>query len=264
MTIDIFVLYLIQQEVKIMSSQEFTPAYTITNERWRWARDITRDAKHVLTVAGSGDQALTYILSGATHVDTYDITRCARIIQDIKTTAIQILPHSEYTKLIQELHYAINPFELVSMAPIMPHLPHESIAEIRKNKDKIYFYNGAAITMYPQNQFTETEYAHLKSKITKPFKFYLGSIDSLNTQLTKQYDLIDTSNIFDYGKVNIAKTLASLLPHMRIGGRLIYLPQNKNRNYDKYIELKSGERLEYETTKILPHTAQMIIFQRTR
>ena len=247
-----------------MSSQEFTPAYTITNERWRWARDITRDAKHVLTVAGSGDQALTYILSGATHVDTYDITRCARIIQDIKTTAIQILSLSEYTNLIQKIHYFGSPFELPVMEPIMPHLPPQSITEIKNNKDKIKFTRGTKIYAHPENQFTETEYAYLKSIITKPFKFYLGSIDNLYTQLTDKYDLIDTSNIFDYGAVNITNTLASLLPHMRIGGRLIYLPQNKNRNYDKYIELKSGERLEYETTKILPHTAQMIIFQRTR
>ena len=44
-------------------SPEFCPAYIITNEDWRTLRGMTRDAKRVLTVAGSGDQALSYILS---------------------------------------------------------------------------------------------------------------------------------------------------------------------------------------------------------
>ena len=242
-------------------SPEFCPAYIITNEDWRTLRGMTRDAKRVLTVAGSGDQALSYVLCGATHVDTYDISRCAHIIQDVKTAALQILTYSEYIDLIQK--FGINPSSNMSLLkPIMQHLPPETIAEIHKYINQISFQRNAH--SYYQNYFKETEYMYLKSKITKPFKFYLGSIDNLYTQLTDQYDLIDTSNIFDYGAVNITNTLASLLPHMRIGGRLIYLPQNKNRNYDKYIELKSGERLEYETTKILPHTAQMIIFQRTR
>ena len=34
----------------------YIPAYTVTNEDWRWAREITRDATSVLTVAGSGDR----------------------------------------------------------------------------------------------------------------------------------------------------------------------------------------------------------------
>lgn len=245
-------------------SPEFLPAYTSTNENWRWARNITMGEKRVLTVAGSGDQALTYALSGATHIDTYDITRCAQIIQDIKTTAIQILSLTEYKNLIQEIHYFGSPFELPVMEPIMPYLPPQSVAEINKNKDKIRFFNGAPINARPENQFTNAEYMQLKSIIKSPFKFYLGSIDTLHTQLTEKYDLIDTSNIFDYGAVNTTKTLASLLPHIRIGGRLIYLPQNKNQNYDKYIELKSGERLELTATERLPHTAKMIIFQRTR
>ena len=60
------------------------PAYTISNENQRWATQVVPNVKKVLTVAGSGDQALFYKLSGATIIDTFDITCNARAIQDIK------------------------------------------------------------------------------------------------------------------------------------------------------------------------------------
>lgn len=240
-------------------SLEFSPAYLITNEDWRALRSMTSGAKRVLTVAGSGDQALSYVLSGATHVDTYDITRCARIIQDIKTTALQILTYSEYMDLIQKLGGNISS-NLPLLKPIMQHLPPKTIAEIHKYPNQIAFQRNAH--SYYQNYFTDTEYMYLKSKITKPFKFYLGDIKTLHTQLTEEYDLIDTSNIFDsnFTLIDLQKTIESLLPYMRIGGRLIYIWQYQKTKIDN-IKLESCKILKQ---KIPGSNKEIMIFQRTR
>lgn len=243
----------------------YLPAYSTTNEDWRSARTITYGARRVLTVAGSGDQALTYRLAGAAHVDTYDITHCAHVIQDIKTTAIQILPRNEYIRLIQELHYSTNPFGLESMRQIIKHLPSATLAKIRKNPNNFRFYRGSDITSYPNNIFTDSEYKKLQTIVRKPFKFYLAPIEHLHTQLTGKYDLIDTSNIFDYGQTNIIDTLVSLIPHTKVGGRIIYMPQNINPDYTGLqITMHSGSRLEHERTLVKPHAVRMIILQRTR
>ena len=76
-------------------------AYIISNENQRWATRVVPNIKRVLTVTGSGDQALFYKLAGAKIVDTFDITPNAGVIQDIKYNAVKHLDRDEYTRLLE-------------------------------------------------------------------------------------------------------------------------------------------------------------------
>ena len=243
---------------------EYMPAYTATNEDWRWARRITHGAQHVLTVAASGDQALTYCLDGATHIDTYDITRCAHVIQDIKTTALRTLSYTEYLSMLRDLRRPHSPLNSPLVTRIIPKLPPETRHQINAAPDYLNFRAGAAPR--PENQFTESEYKQLGGRINKTFKFFLGPIQELHTHLTVQYDLVDTSNIFDNMPMHdMVQTLASLTPYLYIGGRIIYLPQNTNRDYrDMCINLGNSGRLEHAQTINESIANKMIIFQRSR
>lgn len=247
-------------------NKEFLSAYTITNENWRWARAQTAGAQDVLTVAGSGDQALTYKLTGAKNVDTYDITKCAHMIQDIKTTALQMMPRDQYTQLMRELHYAHKPIGLVSLSHVMKNMPAATVAEMHANADKVDFGAGCPIDSYPKNQFTDAEYTKLKTLVTKPFNFINSDIANLHTKLTTEYDLIDISNIFDYGMdgTTQANILGSLIKHLRIGGRIVYLPQMARYKYDGVRTHTHGMTLEHEKTLEPAHGVGMVIFQRTR
>ena len=82
------------------------PAYTISNENQRWATSVVPNVKSVLTVAGSGDQALFYKLSGVENIDTFDVNINAGIIQDIKCAAIKDLSRDEYIDLLTRLYRA--------------------------------------------------------------------------------------------------------------------------------------------------------------
>lgn len=247
--------------------KSYIPAYTITNEDWRWARKITHGAQHVLTVAGSGDQALTYRLGGAKTVDTYDITKCAGIIQEIKTAAIPVIPRDEYYQLLRELRYSTNTLNMVSMDPVTPRLRPQTIDLMRSRIDVINFSRGASVDAYPQNQFTDDEYKHLQQIIRGPFEFFNCDITELNLRTIKKYDLIDISNIFDYGyeRRDQIDILARLTKCLMLGGRIISMPQSSNVSYDNFkIELKTGEVLQHEKTERKTCFDRMHVFQRTR
>lgn len=247
--------------------KSYIPAYTITNEDWRWAREITRGAQHVLTVAGSGDQALTYRLVGAKTVDTYDITKCAGIIQEIKTAAIPVIPRDEYYQLLRELRYSANPLNMFSMTHVVPRLRPQTIDLMRSRIGVINFSRGASVDAYPQNQFTDDEYKHLQQIIRGPFEFFNCDITELNLRAIKKYDLIDISNIFDYGyeRRDQIDILARLTKCLMLGGRIISMPQSSNVSYDKFkIELKTGEVLQHEKTECKTCFDRMHVFQRTR
>lgn len=247
--------------------KSYIPAYTITNEDWRWAREITRGAQHILTVAGSGDQALTYRLGGAKTVDTYDITKCAGIIQEIKTAAIPVIPRDEYYQLLRELRYSANPLNMFSMTHVVPRLRPQTIDLMRSRIDVINFSRGTSVDGYPQNQFTDDEYKHLQQIIRGPFEFFNCDITELNLRAIKKYDLIDISNIFDYGyeRRDQIDILARLTKCLMLGGRIISMPQSSNISYDKFkIELKTGEVLQHEKTERKNCFERIHIFQRTR
>ncbi len=241
---------------------ENSPAYTISNENQRWATQVVPNVKSVLTVAGSGDQALFYKLSGAKIVDTFDINNNARVIQDIKCAAIKHLKISEYKDLLTKLHNA-NARDIIDMPEmhyILQFLPKESSDIIKQNN---FACNcGLNIDFYPENIPTDTEFETLKNMLNKSFNFIWSDLESVGTTLTRKYDLINISNIFDYkhsGEKQI-KILNELSTHLNKNGHIVCLPQIHRYSYKK-LELP---HLSYERTEHDEKHTKVIIFQRTR
>ncbi len=248
---------------------DLIPAYAISNENQRWITSRFQDAKRILTVAGSGDQAMFYAINGATHVDTYDIALFAHVIQDIKTTALKILNHSEFCELIENINtkpcgtYT----DTKHIKRVLPHLPHDSAEILRKYGQYASFNRGM---MYPEHLPTHDEYTRMQSQITQPFNFIHSPLSNLHEQISGQYDIINTSNIFDMVKwQDQLKIMSSLLPHLSVGGRFLYIAQANQYNYEiiKHEDSKSGIKFEYEGKLVSasePFGPQVISLQRTR
>jgi hypothetical protein len=239
------------------------PAYTISNENQRWATDAVRGAS-VLTVAGSGDQALFYKLSGAKIVDTFDITSNARVIQDIKVSAIKHINRDEYVDLLEKLHYANGELSisLLQKSEIWDSLTKESREAIENHTKDMLFVCGLSAHFYSENIPSDTEYEKLKSLLNKPFNFIWSDLCDLSAKLTRKYDIINISNIFDYvndGQAQ-AKILNELSKHLKNNGRILYLPQRPRFNYAR---LKLP-KLAYEKTISDNKNTNMIIFQKTK
>ena len=255
----------------------YSPAYTNSNEPMRWAVSQFPDASRVLTVAASGDQAMFHKLAGATHIDTFDFTPYARVIQDIKVLACGSKSHDEYIAMLKTLNRikrADRIEKLDCVSDILPRLPNESTkimaAAARFSMDLCGA--GAGITSYPYNIPTPDEYARLGREISEPFNFVFSDIATLGTKIDAQYDLINTSNIFDWvlpGQNKMYDILTGLTGLLDVGGRIIYLPQYGYYNFPGLkLNCMVGDterRLEYVETRWLCNPrAEMIVLQRTR
>lgn len=250
--------------------KEFTPAYVTTNENLRWVNSVSPKAKNVLTVAGSGDQALFYRLSGVKHIDTFDMSLFANVIQEIKTIALQTLSHAEYVQLLSDLWQTKDIIAVKNMSKIVAKMPTNSLQQIC-----IAEYYG--IRPFSRGIFdvkfsflpTKKEYKKLQKKIKKPFNFIPSDVTELHTKLDTEYDLINLSNVLDDNSgIDQFKVIANLVDHIKIGGHLVYLPQYQA---TKYKNLKitwaiSGKEIAYKDTitKADNRFTKMIVFERTR
>ena len=203
-------------------SMDYSCAYVISNEDLRFSTGLTQGrAERVLTIAGSGDQALFYSLAGAKYVDTFDITYCARAIMDVKCAAIGQLNLQQYGALLSSLHRNPRCTRVENMDTVMAKMPPQSAGFIRDMDNYYIFGNGLAPEYYPEYMFNESEFAKLKSKIKGPFNFIWSDAMHVHEYLTGEYDVINLSNIFEWVPETTIPTLESLRKHVRVGGYII-------------------------------------------
>lgn len=242
----------------------YMPAYIISNENQRWATNAVPNVKSVLTVAGSGDQALFYTLSGAKTVNTFDITYNARIIQDIKFAAIQHINRQEYKDLLEKIYRTknTNVISILQSYNLWDFLTSQSREALTQKKSLVPFSCGLNIHRYPENIPTDDEYTVLKNTLKEPFDFAWSDLLALPLRLHTTYDLINISNIFDYvydGDVQV-KILDELSEHLNVGGRIVYLPQISRRDYEKL----ERPKIAFEKVIFGKNRAKMVVFQKTK
>ena len=258
---------------KIKGFSSFSPAYVVTNEDLRWVSSVTKDkTKKVLTVTGSGDQALFYALNGATEIDTFDISFCAKVISDIKTSAIQKIPYKFYTKLLCDLHETKQISSVPFIKEIITNVPTDS-AQFLKQMDRYnIFSNGIPPDMYQDLMLTEQEFKLLQSKISKPFNFIWSDIGNIYSNLKKTYDVINLSNIFEYKQPeeNI-KTLENLSKYINPGGFIIAqtgrigIRKNKHMFEEASKRFSDWANIKIEKKDPTKHNTEiMVLIQKTK
>ena len=205
------------------NSMEYSHAYVVSNENLRHTTGLTRDmGRKVLTVAGSGEQPLFYTLNGATQIDTFDISYCARAIMDIKTQAIKSgMPYEQYKQLLTDLHNAPSASQVKGISSILPRIPAHSAKLIRGMDGYRIFGNGLRPEYYATEMISADEYATLQKKLSGHFNFIWSNVADLHTHLTTEYDVINLSNIFEWVPELIQPTLQKLRNYVRPGGYIL-------------------------------------------
>lgn len=251
----------------------YSPAYVVTNEDIRWVSGLTStEAKKVLTVMGSGDQPMFYSLNGATEIDTFDISFCAKAISDIKTVAIHKLSRKDYARLLNDLHFSRNISSIPNIKQMLSEIPKNSQTFIQQMNDCNIFSNGLSPQNYIDHLPTNEEFEIMKGKISKPFNFIWTDINSLHAHLTKEYDVINLSNILEYMKKDqIHSILASLRNYVRPEGYIIAQTGNwgiyKNRQafYEASKKFKRWAKIGYiQKDKTNANSEMIAVLQRTR
>ena len=198
-----------QQHVNMKGFREYSPAYVATNEDLRRSmKFVPIKTKNALVVAASGDHPIFTAMHGAKNVDTFDISYNAKLIMDIKTTALSMLNHKKYCKMLSDLCGSYDATTVDNMPIIIKQLSEDEQWYIDKMRGNRLFFHGALIK---KELPSIEEFDRMRNAIHKPFKFIWADIESLHTKLYKSYDFIHLSNIFDYKSgqkaINIFKSL---------------------------------------------------------
>lgn len=251
----------------------YSPSYVLTNEDIRWVSNLTNgNGKHVLTVAASGDHPMFYAMRGATDIDTFDISFCAKVAMDIKTAAIKKLSRDQYIQLLDNMHNAKDMSQIPYITELMPNIPQNSAYFIQQMNNYPIFSNGLNPSSYQEIIPTDAEYNQMRNAVQKPFKFIWTDIKSLHTHLLHEYDIINLSNIFEYmTPQQIHQTLAALRCHVRRGGTIIAqtgswgIHRNNRAYYDASQKFKRWARVGYiRQDKNKANSEMIVILQRTR
>ena len=249
---------------------EYSHAYVVSNEDLRHTTGLTRDmGRKVLTVAGSGEQPLFYTLNGATQIDTFDISYCARAIMDIKTQAIKSgMPYEQYVQLLTDLHNAPSASQVNGMSDILPKIPAHSAKFVRGMDGYRIFGNGLRPENYKKEMISADEYAKLQKTLKGHFNFIWSNVADLHTKLTTEYDVINLSNIFEWTPDLIQPTLLNMRNHVRPGGYILVqtgcgvsVGRNMQQYYDASQALKEWAKMGINKQE---RDNQVVILERVR
>ena len=201
----------------------YSPAYPTTNEDWRFAMQELQPAnKSILTVAGSGDQAIAFAISGAKDIDTFDKTVFANVIMRMKFSAIPTLDYTQYKDFVNGIANAKSVHDIPSYDKIAPKCPRNIITTTKQMNGCKIFHNGCGVRH--EYMPTESEYNIAQQVIgTKTFKFIWADLQDLHNYLNKSYDIIYLSNIFEYffQSEEITKVLNNMKPFLNINGQIM-------------------------------------------
>lgn len=244
---------------------QYSPAYPTTNEDWRFAMtELNPAGKSVLTVTSSGDQPIAFAISGARDIDTFDTTYFARVIMDMKTSAIQTMNHEQYGNFVNKLRNTKSVRDIPEYKKIVDVCPKSSVLAARQMTGCKIFNAGTGVR--PEYTPNESEYAVAQKIITQPINFIWSDITELHMQLNKEYDIIYLSNIFEYfhHRQKIMNVLNNLRPFVKNGGEIML--------YTSWLQTPISELIDVAARdcgwgKIKSHNKQnafMLTMQRTR
>ncbi len=188
--------------------QRFSKVYLSATENVSMIFDgIDLSGKKVLTVAGSGDQALNAIYCNAEEVTLFDINPLAFAQSELKLAAVKAL---EYPEFFEYFTYGNgNVLNTKSYDKIAPFLD-EDIASyydfLYSNYSPLEIFKKTVFPFYVtvskleriNNYMSKENYALLKEKVKmKKFKYIETDLLSLNDVLEDTYYAILLSNISD-------------------------------------------------------------------
>lgn len=205
------------------------------------------EGKEILTVAGSGDQALNAVAAGAESVDVFDINRLSLYYLRLKKCAIEHLSYEDFKDFFsyrsKELYERIRMFLGEDTRNYWDYFyshfivnPHQSLTS------SFLFYQQTAWSDYKfrNNYFDRNEYERLQRLLPyQSFNFYHSDVTNLHNLLKKKYDRIYLSNINQYMNPKELQTvLRNLSDYLKEYGEIYfaYIYSNKEDTVSSTIE----------------------------
>ena len=211
-----------------MEKKEYNKVYDFTNENVNCLNKLYnfKNSK-VLTVIGSGDQYFSSILNGAKEVDVFDINSTAYLYLILKFYAIRELSYEEFYDFFINKNFD-NIFIYNKLESLLPlevlkyykYLMENSKKIIKRKKYNECFRDDGIHLLLKQTQkyyFNEDKqiipflikenYYILQEKLknTNLPKFLNRNLIDLKFDIKSKYDILLTSNIFEYLNLEVSK-----------------------------------------------------------
>ena len=204
--------------VKRLRAEGFREKYGEYREIWPFSNEPLKDiyrnknlrGKRVLTVAGSGDHALSAALCGARDIDTFDINKLTEYFILLKCAAIEGLSFGEFCEFF-DFDYKMNPNVMLRL--------YERI-ESRLSEDVRTFWNCfytsekiagfEYLFMHHQDMESDRVAGHIPYMEEEKFSelkrcigdvqisFVASSLGNLTKHIVKSYDHMNFSNILTW------------------------------------------------------------------
>ncbi len=215
---------------------QYCRAYHTTNEPITdWLPLTPVKNPRVLTVAASGDQPLMYAATGASHIDTFDITVNACAVMDFKTSALRFTANlNEYQDMVQNLIHLdgldeIGTRQHATFMRIVDNMPLRT-RSLMQNIIRTYC-NQTAFSQHTARKIRfptdDAQFSHMQTRACTPFNFIWSDLLNVHNYISGEYDIINVSNIFDHylwyqdSPKSVFDAMNSLTPHLRHGGYMV-------------------------------------------
>lgn len=249
----------------------FKPAYIVTNEDLRKTTKINiKPNSEILTIAGSGDQALFYSKFSPKRLDLFDVSFCSYVITDIKFAAIQHLPtYADFFLLIDDIYNSLKPTnENESLMKILPYTHKITQTFIKKMHNCNLFYQEYWPLEYFSNYLINaSEFEEIKAKIKPKFNFIWSDVANVHKHvMNKKYDIINLSNIFEWDSNYALHIITKLQKHLKPDGCILLQTSRtiskQHQNLYKDAQKKFKKNGTIQKLNISNH--KVVLFTKTR
>lgn len=180
--------------------------YSFTNENVNSYGNLYNfDNARVLSVLGSGDQYFTSLLYGAKSIDLFDINSLAYDFFILKYYGIMYFSYEEFYDyfVVKELD------DFKYFNKLLPYLPFDvgnrlcNLYKKNNGLSRFLYFNvtninedGSCIPYFNKEKYYQLQSILLKNEI--PGFYYCNFLNLPNILSDKKYDIILTSNVFDW------------------------------------------------------------------
>ena len=188
--------------------EKFKKIYPFTTENIAgYMRLLNLDDKKIITVTGSGDQALNAILQGCLDIVTFDVNPLAKYYLELKIASIQSLTYDQFLHFLlyenrESLDYSV--FQALDLSFITRLFWLKKYKEVDysgrklRNSDLFNFNYFNSEEKKKCNLYLEKDkYVELQQKLKMANITFINQ-SLQNLQLNTNYDYMFLSNIADY------------------------------------------------------------------
>lgn len=183
---------------------KYNPMYLFSTENIYGYIEETKNCKKIVSVCGSGDQAISFVLNKCFKYIVFDMNLLSKYILNLKISAIKSLDYKNFINFFINDKFSHKIFKKIELEEKDLQFWNKLYEHVNFNGQKIYdsqLFIKNNINFYKKNipYLNENNYNFIKTNILNLDIIFLDcDLYNLYRYINKSIDLIYLSNISDY------------------------------------------------------------------